>query len=259
MRSTRNKAFFVRVLFSALAAAILSFAPPTDAAVIDFDQAKIPVSGTLSFDGGGIGVGTVTASAIAFDRIIGHNTPFNNESSLDCTTCTLSFTTGTLASESVVVVPLVGTLGFYVFGPGGSVSLDGEVEADAGGVPPHPGTTGNIVSGEFMSALLTVNLTTGGFNFSSINGITDTKDTALVEYYLGLGSNDPVLIFNGSTTELGGTGAFGAAPVCLDVVDCFSSTGLELADFNNEIPESGTGFLLFLGVSALMARRRRER
>jgi hypothetical protein len=67
------------------------------------------------------------------------------------------------------------------------------------------------------------------------------------------------LIFNGSTTELGGTGAFSAAPVCLDVVDCFSSTGLELADFNNEIPESGTGFLLFLGVSALMARRRRER
>jgi hypothetical protein len=266
MYSTRTWLIALRILLTTLALGVW-IASPARAGIIDFDQEDIAVAGTLTFNGGGLGVGTVTASGIAFDRIIGHDTPFNNESSLTCTACTLSFTTGTLLSETVVVIPLVGTVGFYAFGPSGpaSVSMDGEIESDLGGTPDYDGTgvSGNIATGSFTSAFLTVNFTTGGFNFSSINGITDTKVDELVRYYV-LGTEGPLdepiplLVFSGSTTELGGTGTFGSAPGCLDAADCFSSTSLELADFNNEIPEPGAGFLMLLGVSALMARRRRK-
>ena len=248
MHSTRNKPFYLGVL-SALATLVLAFPSLSDAAaLIDFDQAAIPVSGTLSFDGGGVGVGTVTASAIAFDRIIGHDTAFNNESPLACLSCTLSFHTGTLTSIGVA-----GPITTYNFGGGGTVTLIGGVFPDPGGIPPHPGSPlGTVLAtGVFTSASLVVG-PGNTYTFLSNHGITDTKDTALVEYYYGIGFNTPPRLFHANTTELGGAGVFGPG-------GGFTSTTMQLADFNNElVPEPGTGLFLLLGVSALMARSRRK-
>ena len=224
MHSTRTTPFLSNIFLAAVATAALAFAASSEAAVIDFDQAEGQVpTGTIVFNGT-----TVTGSAITFGRILGDNTPFNDGSELTCTACTLSFTTGLLAGSGEVFGVTT-----YVFGAGGTVSLDGQVQADAGGVPPHPGTIGNIATGSFRSAALVVG-PGNVFTFLSNKGITDTKDTALVEYFFGIGANVPPLSFTGSTTELGGTGTFGA-------LGSFTSTNLTLADFANEIPETGDG------------------
>lgn len=244
MGFTRKSPLFMRVLLSALAAAFLAVTPQAKAAAtLDFDQSAIPVNGTIIFDGGGVGAGTVTGSGIRFNLLTGFDTPFNDTAPLPCDGCLLSFTTGTLTSVAG---------GTYSFGPGGTVLMIGTI-APAAGVPPHGGTFGPIVtSGSFSFATLSITGTT--FTFSGQG--TDAKDTETVEYYFGPGSNVPPLDFTYSTTELGGTGVFGAGGsfTCADPVGTPSGC-LTLADFSNTIPEPGTMLLMLLGLGGLAIRR----
>jgi hypothetical protein len=245
MNVTRKSPRFAKAVLSALAAMALAGASSVEAALINFDQNVIPVQGTISFDGGGIGSGTVSASGIRFDRILGSDTPNNDGSPLICVGCALTFQTGTLTS-----VVVVGPQTIYTFGAGGFINLTGQILA-APGAPPYPGTIGDILvtgSGSFDFATLTI--VGGTFTFSGQG--PDHKITPLVEYYIG--PNVPPLDFTHSNTELGGTGVFGPGG-SFTCSDPGPGGCLTLADFSNTVPEPATALLVLLGLGGLVVRR----
>lgn len=248
MHYLRNASIIRRVGLSALVVAALAFPPAAmGAGIIDFDQSTpINQTGVISYNGGGIGVGTISGVGILFDTIKGVGTPFNNGEQLSCAACTLNFTSGVVTS----ITNIAGNT-FITFGAGGSMSMTavGGVAANAG-TPAHPGSGAGTVlaTGSWTQMTLTI-FSNGLFNVSGFG--LDNKETNLVEYFYGLGSNNPPLQFNSSTTEFGGTGVLGPG-------GSFTSTGLTLADFANTVPEPGTTALLMLGLSFVAARRRKS-
>ncbi len=93
----------------------------------------------------------------------------------------LSFTSGPLAAATVVNTK-VGTVTTHIiqlsFGPGGSITLTGNV--------PAAGATGTLAAGSFTFAVPAFSLTLGGtgsgpFNLSAFG--TDTKNPALLSYF----------------------------------------------------------------------------
>jgi hypothetical protein len=247
MNVTRKSPRSAKAVLSALAAIAVAGVQPVSAAIINFDQNVIPVQGTISFDGGGIGLGTVTASGIMFDRILSSDTPLNDGSPLICVGCTLTFTTGVLSQ----ITPVAGGTQ-YTFGAGGSVTLTGQILAAPGVPAAYPGTIGDILvtgTGIFSFARLTIN-DDGTFFFAGRG--TDEKITPLVEYYIG--PNDPPLQFTHSNTELGGTGLVGAGG-SFTCADPGAGGCLTLADFSNTVPEPATTLLVLLGLGGLVVRR----
>lgn len=233
----RNKSSIVkRVLFSALVIGALALPPMTYAAEINFDQFGVNPVGTLTFDGT-----KVTGVGFNVNSLAGFNTPFNPGATLNCLSCILSFETGALSAGTPPGGP-------YTFAAGGTFVLVGDIPP-AAGAPPHPGNGAVVVlaSGTFTEASLSI-IGSNTFVFGGVGD--DTKDKLLVEYFMGIGSNTPTLIWEGSTTALGGTG------IIDPVTGVFTSTNILLSDFANVVPEPGTMLLMLFGLGSLAIRRR---
>lgn len=209
------------------ASAVLGLAAPT----VDFGLV-FPTGGTISYAGGG---GVLTGSGIAVSNVAGAGTPLNNGVLAGCTSCVLSFSTGSLLSQSG---------GIYTFAGGGTLTITGSVNGVTG-----PTT---LLSATFASSSpVVVTNSAAGFTlgavFGAFSGILDSALAAFfglpgAPYNYAGGLNLSFLA--GSTANGGFSTASGGTVLSGDV---FAST-----------PEPGSILLLSTGLllSGALLRRR---
>lgn len=141
------------------------------AAMLDFGIIA-PTRGSISYNGSG---GPLIGTNIEVDMVIGLGTALNNHVDRLCDRCTLSFTTGPLASWTPTS---------WSFAPGGSITLAGGVDltgnGSTGDVDDIPsGTT--LLTGTFIESPLVLSI---GGRFKIAGALfTDRKDRRLLDFY----------------------------------------------------------------------------
>lgn len=197
----------------------LALAPAYAIPTIDFGMVA-PTGGSLSYNGG---ASPLVGTGIEVDNVTGLQTPLNNNVTLTCASCVLSFTTGALVSNP------------WQWGGAGSISLVGGIPGL--GIP--GGTT--LFSGSFTSASI---VQTAQGTVVNIADFTDTKDRRLTHYY-GMPSGVP---YHGGInlslqlpagTTLGG--AFNTA----------NGGQLLSGDITNTVPEPASVLLLGSGLAGV--------
>ena len=165
----------------------LLIAPSAKAVSLDFNIGA-PTSGTVSYDGS-VG-GALVGSNIEVDNVVGLSTPANANVTSLCLSCVLNFSTGGLTNAGG---PGGTNSGWWSFGPGGSVSITGGVQLQAG---TDIALATTLLNGTFNSAFVQ-DLGLQGFKVT-FGTFFDTKHPDLLSYY-GLTPGSP---FEGAFTLL---------------------------------------------------------
>ena len=137
-------------------------------AILDFG-AVAPGSGSISYAGGS---NPLIGTGIKIADVVGIDTPMRNGTSLACLQCLLNFTTGTLVTHTAT---------FWEFAPGGSIMIQGGVDADGNHNLDAGEPNGVLMSGSF-SVDSFVYLGPSGFRVVA-GGFTDQPSGALASLY----------------------------------------------------------------------------
>ncbi len=222
----------------AFAAFFLFFSPiHVAASQIHFDIDTL-TSGTISWKGEKSD--PLVGTNIQVDQVMGIDTPLNSGAVHDLPNGLLNFTTGALVSKSYS-----GNVYTFSFGPGGSLTLTGDV----------PGTTivedtQLIKNGSFILNEVTCVEFSPFFPMWSITfaSFTDEKDDALLDYY-GM----PVVPYNGQFNI-----SF-EVPAGTNPLNGFTSSAVLSGDISNypEVPIPAAVWLLGSSLIGLVVVRRR--
>ena len=211
------------VVLALLLAPSMALAVPT----IVFDTTPGGAGGSLTYDGAG---GPLVGADIVFVEIQGDGTPLNNGVTLQCTDCTLNFTTGANTQEGPSQ---------WIWDGGGTFTLTGDIAAlgldDA-----------VLVSGTFTGTPNTPGLVSTDSTALFVSIGIDTKHTELASFY-GLGTE-----FKFANTEI-------ALGTFTDLPDgSFSATPNQADLVNTAVPEPATLLLLGSGLAGVGAFNRRR-
>jgi PEP-CTERM motif len=227
------KFFKTTLAATALAISALALAPSANAVpTLNFDDLS-QSGGTIAYSGsGGPLIGN---QIIGLSSVTGSDTPLNNNVSLSCVNCVLSFSTGNYISGPSGIPPT------WTFAGGGFFTLNGELETSTG----TDIANGTLLDGSFSNNA-TIQLIGGSLFFTGA-GI-DTKHPALLAFY-GLSS---VTNFTFGTTDI-------SVPNPTIEGGGFTGTVAETDIINfAQIPEPMTLLMLGMGLLSLgfIVRRR---
>ena len=256
-------------LIGALMVALVSMpSGPAAAGELLFDQGNGGFSGGFLFYTGG--ATPLFGSKIQFFAIEGFDTPQKDTVVVSCATCYLNFSTGNFNEISNER---------HFFNSGGSFTLNGSIpQSNLTGFPGFG--PGDIIFDGSFTGSPGITLSTGDFG----GGGLDSKESTLTDFY-GLGESfrftDTAIIASRIDVALGVTlDLFDLDPNCTDddeetecrytenevtfMLDEDDSgafvASVRSGDIRNfPAPEPGTSLLVLLGLSALVASRRRSR